>query len=181
MPATAAFLLRNRAAAVCYLVLPRVSNRAEILSASLLRRRRDSSRESLVVLAHCTADSGIESHAGSLPHGHYRRARSAVAGSKILSPFLLVAGCHGSLRDRGGLRQPAPLVPTSAGADQRLLRRCGLRVYQIKRFLACCRGDIVDPVGQFIHDLCLLVRATILSVIGTASPCRYGIKKRDSA
>ncbi len=108
-------------------------------------------------------------------------ARSAVAGSKILSPFLLVAGCHGSLRDRGWLRQSAPLVPTSPGADQRRFRGCGLRVYQIKRFLACCRGDIVDPVGQFIHDLCLLVRATILSVIGTASPCRYGIEKRDSA
>ena len=131
---------RNRPAAVCHLVLARVSSRTQILSASLLRRRRDSNREFLVVLAHRARDSDIQPHAGSLTNGADRFVRPAVAGSKMLSPFSLVAGCDGPLHHRGRLRQPAPLVPTSPRTDCRRVRRCRLRVYRIKSFLACYCG-----------------------------------------
>ena len=150
-------LLRDRARAVWHLVLARSRDREQILSASLLRRRWDPSREVFVVLAYCAADSGIGSHAGSFPHGVARFVRPAAAGSKISPTFFLVAGCDGPLYHCGWLRQPASLVSTSSGTDCRLIRGRGLRVRRVKNFLACCRGHIVDSAGQFIHDLCLLV------------------------
>src|SRR5262245_13655100 len=47
---------RDRVASLYDLVLACVSNCAEILSPSLLRRRRDPNRVFLLVLAHCTTD-----------------------------------------------------------------------------------------------------------------------------
>jgi len=49
---------RDRAATVSHLVLARVSNRREVLSPSLLRRRRDPNREFLGVLADSATDPG---------------------------------------------------------------------------------------------------------------------------
>ena len=68
---------RDRAATVRDLVLARVSNRTEILSPSLLRRRRDPNREFLVVLADSATDPDIQPHAASLTHGADRVARCA--------------------------------------------------------------------------------------------------------
>src|SRR5262249_25680185 len=67
---------------LCDLVLVRPSNCTKILSPSPLRRRRDSSREFYMVLAHWATDSDIQSHAASLTRGARRLACPALAGAK---------------------------------------------------------------------------------------------------
>src|SRR6476469_7171430 len=134
---------RDSAATIRNLVLARASNSTAILSASLLRRRRDSNREFLVVLAHCTTDFCIEPHAASLSDGAHRFVCPAVAGSKILSFFSLVAGCHDCFRHRRRLWQSPPVVSTPTGSDRRCVCRRRLRLCRLENFFACYRGDIV--------------------------------------
>src|SRR5262249_13562845 len=85
------YLRRDRVASLCGLVLACVSNCAEILSPSLLRRRRDPNRVFLPVLAHCTTDFGIQSHAACLTHCAHRFVCPEGAESELLSSFPLVA------------------------------------------------------------------------------------------
>ena len=114
-------------AAACDLVLARASNCTGILSPSFLRRRRDSNRIFLVVLADCATKFGIQSHAGSFSAGTRRFVCAAITGSKMLSRFSLVAGCDNCFHHDSRLWQPPPLVSTSIGTDRRRICRRRLR------------------------------------------------------
>ena len=142
---------------------------AEILSASLLRCRRDSNRIFLLVLAHCTTDFCIQPHAASLSDGARRFVCPAVAGSKVLSPFSLVAGCHDCFHHRRRLRKSPPVVPTSSGADRRCVCRRHLCLCRLENFFACHRGDIVGSAREFVHNPRVLVHSTVLPIICTTS------------
>ena len=179
-PYILASLRRDRAPALCDLVLARASNSTAILSASLLRCRRDSNRIFLVVLAHCTTDFCIQPHAASLSDGARRFVCPAVAGSKLLSPFSLVAGCHDCFHHRRRLRESPPVVPTSSGADRRCACRRRLRLCRLENFFPSHRGDIVGSAREFVHNPRVLVRATVLPIICTTSRCRSGIEKSDT-
>ena len=67
---------------------------------SFLRRRRDSNRIFLVVLADCATNFGIQSHAGSFSASARRFVCAAITGSKMLSRFSLVAGCDNCFHHR---------------------------------------------------------------------------------
>ena len=180
--ATSYSFRRDRATTVCDLVLARASNSTAILSASLLRCRRDSNRIFLLVLAHCTTDFCIEPHAASLSDGARRFVCPAVAGSKILSPFSLVAGCRNCFHHRRRLRESPSVVPTSTGADRRCVCRRRLCLCRLENFFASHRGDIVGSAREFVHNPRVLVRATVLPIIcGATSRCRSGIEKSDTA
>ena len=69
--------------------------------------------------------------------------------------FVIVVG-YGN-RHRWYQLPLVPIAATFAGAACAFIGS--------KSFLACCCGHIVDPAGQFVHDLWLLVRATTLSII----------------
>ena len=79
-----------------------------------------------------------------LSDGARRFVCPAVAGSKILSSFSLVAGCHDCFHHRRRLWQSPPVVSTSAGADRRCVCRRRLCLCWIENFFACHRSDIVD-------------------------------------
>jgi len=152
---------RYHVAAVCPLVLARVSNCREVLSTSLLRGRRSSDRRFFVVLEHRVANRDIGPHADPLDHGAYRFIhRSAI---EVFRSFPLVADGHDSLHRRRRLRQSPSMVPTPARADHR--RFCGRRlcVYRIENLLfARCRGHILGPAYEFIRSSCLSLCATHL-------------------
>src|SRR5262249_23145608 len=178
----AASLRRDCVAALRFVVLARTSNRAELLSTSLLRRRGDSNRKLGVVLAHCATDSEIQPHPGSLAHGAGRFIRPAVAGSKIISTISLVAGCHGFLRGCGGLRQSSSVVSASVCTDPRGVCRGRVRLCRIENSFACHHAHIVDCGREFLCDPCRIVCSTVLSIIGGATPTRRsGIEQSDSA
>ena len=162
------------------LVLARVSNRREILSPSLLRRRRDSNREFLVVLADSATDPDIQPHAASLTHGADRVV--CCAAIEILAIFSLVAGCDGSFHHRPRLRQSPSVVSTPTRTDRRRVCRRRLRLCCLENFFACHRGDFVDSAREFVRNPCVLVRATVLPIIcGATSRCRFRIEKSDTA
>ena len=175
------FSFRDRAVTICDLVLARVSNSTAILSPSLLRCRRDSNRIFLLVLAHCTTDFCIQPHAASLSDGDRRFVCPAAAGSKVLSPFSLVAGCHGCFYHRRRLRKSPPMVPTSSGADRRCVCRRHLCLCCLENFFASRRGDIVGSAREFVHNPRVLVHSTVLPIICATLRCRSGIEKSDTA
>ncbi len=145
---------RYHVAAVCPLVLARVSNCREVLSTSLLRGRRSSDRRFFVVLEHRVANRDIGPHADPLDHGAYRFIHSSAI--EVFRSFPLVADGHDSLHRRRRLRQSPSMVPTPARADHR--RFCGRRlcVYRIENLLfARCRGHILGPAYEFIRSSCL--------------------------
>src|SRR5207244_3760618 len=167
------------AAAVCNLVLACVSNCAEILSASFLRCRRDSNRKFLVVLACYSANCHIEPYVSSRSHCAHRFIRPAVAGSKIFSSFPLVAGSDDPLHNRRGLWQSPPMVPTSYGADRRWICRGRLRFFRIENLFASCRDNIVNPVGKFICNSFVHVRATTLRIVCCSTSRRWSGTKQN--
>ena len=152
----------------------------QILSASLLRCRRNSNRIFLVVLAHCTTDFGIQPHAASLSDGARRFVCPAATRSKLLSPFSLVAGGHDCFYHRRRLRKSPPVVPTSSGADRRCVCRRHLCLCCLENFFASHRGDIVGSAREFVHNPRALVHSTVLPIICATSPCRSGIEKGDT-
>src|SRR5947207_7729896 len=154
---------RDRAATVSHLVLARASNCREVLSPSLLRRRGDSNREFLILLAHCARDPDIQPHAASLTDGADRLARCATI--EIPAIFSLVAGCDGSFRHRPRLRQSPSLVSTPAGTDRRRVCRRRLRLCRFEKFFASHRCDFTDFAREFFRNPCALARATALPMI----------------
>ena len=175
-------LHRDRAGAICVLVLARVSDCAEILSPPFLRRRRDSNRVFFLVLAHCTTDFGIKSHADSLTDGACRFVCPEVAGSKAPSSFSLVAGCHDCFHHHRRLRQSSSLVSTSAGSYRRCIRWLRMCLCCLENFFAshCC--GIVASARKFVCNSGILVRSTVLPIIcGATSRCRFGIEKSHTA
>src|SRR6266403_5402587 len=172
--------LRDSAATLSHLVLARVSNRREVLSLSLLRRRGDSNREFLVLLADSATNPDIQPHADSLTDGADRLARCAP--NEILAMFSLVAGCDGSFRHRPRLRQSPSVVSTPTRTDRRRVCRRRLRLCWLENFFACHRGDFVDSARELVHNPCVLVRATVLPIICSAtSQCRFGVEKSNPA
>ena len=151
-----------------------------MLSPSLLRRRGDSNREFLILLADSATDPDIQPHAASLAHGaNWLVCRAAI---EILANFSLVAGCDGSFRHRPRLRQSPSVVSTPADTDRRRVCRRRLRLCRLENFFACHRGDILDSAREFVHNPCVLVRSTVLPIICGATPrCRFGIGKSDTA
>src|SRR4029434_1909544 len=142
---------------------------------SLLRRRRDSNREFLVVLAHCATDPDIQPHAAALSHRADWLARGAAI--EALAIFSLVAGCHGPFCHRPRLRQSPSVVSTPAGTDRRCVCRRRLRLCRLENLFARHRADILHSAREFIHSPCVLVRSTVLPIIGGAtSRCRFGIE-----
>ena len=124
----------------------------------------------------------IQPHAASLSDGARRFVCPAVAGSKVLSPFSLVAGCHDCFHHRRRLRESPPVVPTSAGTDRRCVCRRRLRLCRLENFFPSHRSDIVGSDREFVHNPRVLVRATVLPIICCAtSRCRSGIEKSDTA
>src|SRR5262249_21542205 len=155
-----AFLRSDRADPLCNLVLARAPNCTAILSPSLLWGRRHSNRIFLVVLANCTADFGIRSHAGSFSDGARRFVCPSVEGSKVLSPFSLVAGCHDCFHRQCRLRQSPPVVSASAGSDRRCLCRSRMCLCWIENPFAFGCHHIVNLACSHVPDSCLRLCAT---------------------
>src|SRR5439155_22458097 len=158
--ATGRAFCHHRIGAVRDLVLARVSNRTEMLSPSLLRRRVVSNREFLILLADSATDPDIQPHAASLTDGADRLARCAAI--EIRTIFSLVAGCDASFRHRPRLRQSPSVVSTPTRTDRRCVCGHRLRLCRLENFFACHRGDFVDPAREFAHNPCVLVRLTVL-------------------
>ena len=123
----------------------------------------------------------IQPHAASLSDGARRFVCPAVAGSKVLSPFSLVAGCHDCFHHRRRLRESPSVVPTSSGADRRCVCRRRLRLCRLENFFASHRSDFVGSAREFVHNPRVLVHSTVLPIICATSRCRSGIEKSDTA
>src|SRR5262249_5198313 len=155
--ATASSFCRDRVHTVCDLVLACASNCTEILSPSFLRCRRDSNRVFFLVLAHRTTDVRIQSHPGSFYNGARRFVCAAVAGSKILSSFSLVAGCHDCFHHRRRLRQSSPLVSTSTRSYRRCIRGRRMCLCCLQNFFANHCIGIVDSAREFVCNFGIFV------------------------
>src|SRR5947207_3930445 len=162
-------------------VLARSPNCREILSASFLRRRRNSDRKFLVVLGHSASDSNIEPHTNPRDNRVHRFVRRTTR--EICMALSLVARGDGSLHHHSWLRQPPSMVSASSRADRCRVCGKGLCVYRIENFLfARCDHDIVDLACEFVCNSRLPVYATALRIVScSTSRCRSGTAKNDDA
>src|SRR5437660_1858112 len=161
-------------------VLARAPNCREILSASFLRRRRNSDRKSFMVLEERATNRNFELYAGAFDFGDSR----LICGTawEIYAHPSLLAGCNGSLHHCRGLWESSSVVSTSTRADRRCLCWRSLRIYRIENPFAHRSHYIFDLACEFFLGSCLSLCATPLSlVLRGASRCWVRIKKAHSS
>src|SRR6059058_3675788 len=113
-------------------VRARPPNFREILSASFLRRGRNSDRKVFMVLEDRTTERNFESHADPLGLRAYRSVRGTAR--EICPRLSLVARCDDSLHHCRGLWESSSVVSASARADRRRVCRRSLRIYRVENF-----------------------------------------------
>ena len=162
------------------LVLARAPDRPTILSASFLRRRRNSDREFLLVLENRKRSRHFEFDAASSNPGVERGFYHEVDQRRAAFP--MVARRDDSLHHRGRLWQPASVVPIAARADCGRVRGRRLCISGVKNFKPTDKSCLVDLPRDFVRQSRVSLHAAILSLafFRRVAGCRIEIERNDA-
>ena len=168
-------LRRNCARAVGNLVLARATNRATILSASFLWRRRDSADGRGLVLENCSRNYDFESYSVSL----YSRERGRICDTihKLRPALSMVARRDDPFHHRCRVRQPPSVVSAPARADCSCICRRGLRIFGAKNSSAESEDHLRRFISRHLRRFCFELHAEILPAFGNSTlQRRFGVK-----